>query len=189
VRIALTGASSTGKTTLLTDLLATAAFRNAKIVRSQLDIRKILDSMGIRADGVNATGRQLRAFQWALLEEKIRQEGGLTSFITDRSTVDMASYWIIRDAVNGIDDEGRKYLRKCQSYASEFDFHVHLPFGKVPFNDDGQRPTDRDYNEKSCETMKELLEAWAIPHVTLSETDPQGRVAEVLKFLIKASLF
>lgn len=188
MRIALTGASSTGKTTLLNDLLRTAVFKRTKIVKSQLDVRKILHAMGIRADGKNANRQQLRDFQWALLEEKIRQESVLGSYITDRSTVDMAAYWITRDAINGIDADGERYLEKCQSYASRFDVHIYLPFGKIPFNEDGQRPIGRVYNENSCKAIQELLEKWNLPHVTLIKTEPHERVEEVLSFLMQSKL-
>lgn len=113
MQIALTGASSTGKTTLLNDLLMTPMFKTHGIVSVQLDVRKIIDSMGIRADGIGADDHQLRQFQWVLLEEKNRQENFHDSYITDRSTVDMAAYWIVRDAKDTLDSEGEKYLENA----------------------------------------------------------------------------
>lgn len=183
MRIALTGASSTGKTTLLNDLLATMTFKNAVIERKQLNVRAILDDMGLCADAGSAEQVKLRSFQWTLLEKKIQQENEVKSYITDRSTVDMASYWIIRDTKGDIDTEGEKYLSECRSYAETFDVHIHLPFGKIPFIEDGKRPTDIAYNEKSCETIVSLLREWELLYFSLEKTDPTERVQEVIQFL------
>jgi len=187
MRIALTGASSTGKTTLLGDLLKTTIFNNAHIIKSQLNVRNILSEMGVRADGRNNNQQKRRRFQWELLEKKISLESNLGSFITDRSTVDMAAYWIVRDTVGGIDTEDEKYMKECHTYALKYDVHIHLPFGKIPFTNDGKRPTDKAYNEKSCRTIKELLQEWELPHISLEKTDPIERVTEVIDYLDRSN--
>ncbi|MCK4623340.1 MAG: ATP-binding protein [Desulfuromonadales bacterium] len=183
MRIALTGASSTGKTTLLNDLLMTPMFKQHGIINVQLNIRGIIDTIGIQADGRGTNYRQRRKFQWTLLEKKTLQESSHVSYVTDRSTVDMAAYWIVRDTKGPLDTEGEKYLTKCREIASKYDFHIHLPFGAIPFVSDGQRPSSEIYNKKTCEAMKGLLEQWELPHISLTQSGREERVEEVVSYL------
>jgi len=183
MRIALTGASSTGKTTLLKDLLVTPIFKQYGIVSVQIDVLEIINAMGIRADGAGTNCQDLRKFQWLLLEKKIDLESCLSSSISDRSTVDMAAYWIVRDAKGSLDAEGEIYLAKCREFALMYDFHVHLPFGAIPFVNDGQRPSSEIFNKKTCNIMRSLLDQWGLPYVCLNKSGRKERVDEVLFYL------
>lgn len=183
MRIAVTGASSTGKTTLVEDLLGTSLFKELGISNIKLDIRNIIDSSQINADGQGCHRNNLRAFQWAVLKEKAKNEEQVGAFITDRSTVDMAAYWIVRDTDGTLDDESDSYLIACKEIASKYDFHIHLPFGAIPFVDDGKRPTSVVFNKKICDSIKNLLIQWNLPHFSLTHSHRNQRLAEVLNFL------
>lgn len=183
MRIALTGSSSTGKTTLLEDLLSTSLFKESGISSVKIDIRKIVDSMKVNADGKGCDRNSLRAFQWAVLQEKVRAEEPFELFITDRSTVDMAAYWLVRDSDGTLDEEGKKYLSKCRELASRYDLHIHLPFGAIPFTEDGQRPLSEAFNKNTCKTIKDLLLKWNLTHISLSESGRKERADEVISYL------
>ena len=183
MKIALTGASSTGKTTLMEDLLETASFKDAGISSIKLDIRKIIDSMHLNVDGQRSSRSRLRAFQWSVLREKIKNEAHLKCFITDRSSVDMAAYWIARDSDGRLDKESELYLSACKEVASKYDIHIHLPFGSIPFIDDGKRPTSESFNQKTCEMIESLLEKWKLPYLSLTPSNRNQRVDAVLNHL------
>jgi predicted ATPase len=185
MRIALTGASSTGKTTLLNDLIQTTVFIKYGIKSILMDTRSILSKMGLRADGYGSDPARMKVFQWALLEEKVKLENLETNYITDRSTVDLAAYWLIRDVTGGLSEEDERYLGDCKAFASKYDLHIHLPFGVIPFTDDGNRPKERLFNEGICRTVHRLLNEWNLPHLSIESVDRVERVREVLSFIDK----
>jgi predicted ATPase len=188
MRIALTGASSTGKTTLLNDLIQTPALIKCGIKSVLMDTRRILSKMGLRADGFGSDPGRMKAFQWALLEEKVKLENLETNYITDRSTVDLAAYWLIRDVKGGLSEEDERYISDCKAFASKYDLHLHLPFGAIPFTDDGHRPKERLFNECICRTVNRLLYQWNLPHLRLESVDRLERVREVLSLIDKHRL-
>tara|TARA_R110001583_G_scaffold195128_3_gene369579 strand:- start:13911 stop:14474 length:564 start_codon:yes stop_codon:yes gene_type:complete len=185
MRIALTGASSTGKTTLLGDLLDSVFFKDRKIDKSQIDIRRMAIDLGVNAGGTENQDLSLREFQWRVLEAKRKSEYGLKLYITDRSTVDMATYWLVRESPNEIDDEGVKYIDACRNYAAIFDLHIHLPFGAIPFMNDGERPSSVNFNRQTCLQVQKFLNEWKVPHITINETGREERVNEVISILKK----
>src|SRR5437773_680930 len=95
MKIALTGSSSTGKTTLAHLLTDHEVLSELKYVTA--DSRALLEKMGYRSMD-RMTRDQLREFQTAYLECKLNIEGNIESYITERSTVDVAAYWLVRDA-------------------------------------------------------------------------------------------
>jgi predicted ATPase len=186
MRVALTGASCTGKTTLLNDLLETALFKERGIKPIQLDNRRILSGMDLRADGVGAERGRRREFQWKLLSEKKKLEINKFAYITDRSTVDMAAYWMVRDAEGAIDSEGEEYIAECKAFALQFDLHVHLPFGAIPFKADGQRPQDENFNKLTCETVLCFLDEWKLNYISLTQISLLARTNAVISSLLQA---
>lgn len=183
MRIALTGASSTGKTTLLEDLLETPFFRAYGISNVKLDVRKTIELMRIKAGGVVGEQNRQREFQWGILKKKLILEDLYDNYATDRSTVDMAAYWLVRDTDGNLDEESKNYLSKCKVFASRYDFHVHLPFGAIPFVEDGQRPSSELFNKRTCDTIKNLLKQWNLPHISLVNTGRKERIDEIISFL------
>ena len=165
------------------DLLGTFLFKKRNIPSIKLDIRDIADTMQINADGKGCLRSELRAFQWEVLTRKTRIEESIGCFISDRSTVDLAAYWAVGDTEEILDSESKSYLLKCKEIASKYDFHIHLPFGAIPFVEDGKRPTSEVFNQNTCDTIKKFLIQWDLPHLSLTHTDRNQRLTECLNYL------
>lgn len=95
MKIAFMGAAGTGKSTL------------AKFVSASMDIpfvdvgsRSVANDMGFaRPYDVDAAGKR-DEFQIRLLAKKMEQENGMSSLVTDRTTVDHLAYWHVHSYVN-----------------------------------------------------------------------------------------
>src|SRR5207245_4214852 len=95
-----------------------------------VDGRAILDRMGFRSmDRMRRD--ELRLFQEIYFETKIKTEHGLDSFLTDRSFVDVASYWFCRDTFDLPADEQMRLIVPCREASKRYDVHFYFPFGQL----------------------------------------------------------
>ena len=177
MKIALTGSSSTGKTTLARLLRDHAALSGIKYLSA--DSRKLLQRMGYRSMDL-MTRQQLREFQVAYLHSKLDLESNIQSYITDRSTVDVAAYWLIRDTFDLPDTIRDEYIEKCRNHASKYDLHIYLPFGLLPFEFDGYRSHSLEFHEQIDKQIMKFLKAWKIKYITLDMPDLDIRLQRVL---------
>lgn len=147
-RIAFVGASGTGKTSCLQGVNAQA---NLPVLHSQA--RALSAQMGFASPyDVDAVGRR-GEFQRRLLEQKIDDEKDRQSFISDRSVVDVLTYYAMHDPVN-MDDA------LIESSKLAFDHYTHVflcPMGAVwKPGDDTARVKNRGYHR----IFQELCFAW-----------------------------
>lgn len=113
MRIAISGAVSTGKTTLGTALA------------SELGLPFIAESM----EDIPWRGASITAFASGLLdslEKKRTMEAAQDGFVVDRSPVDIFNFWLGR-LTDHSDTE--KVHSLCASYMSDYDAVILLPWG------------------------------------------------------------
>ena len=99
VRLAMSGASGTGKTTLATyaaDLLG--------LPQNPVGSRSVANAMGFASPyDVDRAGKRAE-FQRRLLTEKIAWEREHDSFVADRTTLDVLAYFALHDVRSAADD-------------------------------------------------------------------------------------
>lgn len=184
MKITLTGSSSTGKTTLSKALMANAFFASTVRAFVTTDARRILTEMGHTSMDLMKK-EETRIFQLKYFEKKANLESELADFLTDRSFVDVAAYWVVRDSEPG--EERDNFVRECRKQSSHYDVHFYLPTGVIPFESDGYRSEDMSFHKKIDLTIKGILDDWRIPYVTLGVSDLDQRVQRVLDW-VKCSL-
>jgi nicotinamide riboside kinase len=181
MRVALTGTSSTGKTTLAQALRIEPALGNLVFVGSIS--RELLREMGCRSMDV-MTRQEMRDFQLAYLDRKLALESDLDSYITERSTVDVAAYWIVRDAFDLPKSQRDGYLRICREHAKRYDVHFYLPFGLIGFEFDGYRSENIEFHKQIDEQIRTFLDGWKLRYVVLDVLSLNERVARVIKHIV-----
>src|SRR4051812_17933176 len=99
MRIAFTGTSSTGKTTLARELMRVPEFANVVGTFLTEDARALLRELAHKSMDTMSRD-ELRRFQEEYFQRKAKKEQGAGSFLVDRSFVDVAAYWLVRDTVD-----------------------------------------------------------------------------------------
>ena len=179
MRIALTGASSTGKTTLAGSLMREPWFRQHVDDFLTTNARGLLERMGHKSmDRMRRD--ELRQFQRGYLLLKQQMEEGRNRYLTDRSFVDVAAYWLRRDATELAPELRAELVEVCRVAARRYDLHVYCPFGAVEFEPDGYRSDDVRSHGEIGEQIASLLSEWGIKFITLDTADHEERIARVL---------
>lgn len=171
MRIALTGSSSTGKTTLA------RAFnlRNPEVCVLNVDARSILDAMHIESCN-NMTPNVYSVFQRRYIATKIKNERGRSRYITERSFVDSYAYWVLNCSCSYGDRLNSQVWRICKYCAERYDKHLLLPYGLVPHCDDGYRQPDPVYHKEIEGIIINTLNSWGITYEILYEVDMTYRL-------------
>lgn len=159
--IALTGASSTGKTTFANVLVNLRHCSHVPTLRLHVDARRLMREAGL--SGLDSFTRdQHCAFQRLVFAEKARMETPYTSFITERSFVDIAAFWMLGCMPDMATPENRFFLEQCRLKASRYSLHVYFPLGLIPFQPDGYRNSNYEWNQKASSLILTLLKEWAL---------------------------
>lgn len=177
--LGLCGSSSTGKTTLLDALSSKQLFVQKFPNRTHVDARAIIRSMGHHSID-QMSKNDLQNFQRQFIREKIQSEDRLTDFCVDRTFVDIAAYWICRDAPRGEGQFTDDIVELCRSKAKDYSLHVYLPFGGVPFQSDGYRSEDLTSHQSVSNCILRLLREWNLNWIELDKSDLPWRVNQVL---------
>jgi nicotinamide riboside kinase len=178
VKIAFTGTSSTGKTTLVRSLMQLSEFRQRFPTYLTADARKILEASGFHSMDA-MTRSQLRSFQLSYFRSKQELERGQDQFITDRSFVDVAAYWVQRDAFDAPMDQEQLVL-PCSAEARKYDIHFYFPHGLISFEQDGYRSNDLGFHERIDRQIQRFLVEWNLPYESICTANHQERVEAVL---------
>lgn len=177
-RVALSGSSGTGKTTL--------GIRLAQA----LEVPFIDEAFRRRVEAgldVHALGRDgFRALMWELWHELLDAEAMAVAeaggFVSDRSSVDFAAFWL-HYHFNDQRQETERFLTETLGHAVRYDRIVTLPWGVLPLVDDGVRYTNRWVQRHFQATVEGLLfrEVDAGRVLWLGEvTDLEERLARAL---------
>ncbi|WP_434347629.1 ATP-binding protein [Myxococcus virescens] len=179
MKIALTGASSTGKTTLADSLMKEPDFRRQVDDFLTTNARGLLARMGHKSmDRMRRD--ELLKFQREYLAQKQQMEVGQERYLTDRSFIDVAAYWLRRDAIELGPEQREEVVDACRVAARRYDLHVYCPFGVVGFKSDGYRSEDLRHHREIGEQIASFLSEWGIRFITLDTADHEERVARVL---------
>lgn len=185
MRIALTGASSTGKTTLAVEFVRRRLLTEDKFCFCPTDARSLLRTLGFRSMDL-MTAPELADFQRRYFARKIAVESTCSqSYITDRAFVDVASYWYIRDFSNSgsmiSENENKQFMEKCRNKSSSYDLHFYLPWGVIPFEADGYRSEDIAFHESIDRYIVDILVQWKIPFIMLDTPVLEERLSIIEK--------
>lgn len=183
MRVAISGSSSTGKSSLIDALERAGVLTCFRLSQIKTDERQLLEGMGT-PDTARMTASQLRAFQKEFLRRKILNESGRDDFISEHSFIDIAAYWLQRDVVSsefacGEDD----VLEVCRAHAAWYDIHFYLPFGSIPFVPDGYRSLDMTLHRSVANKIEVLLDQWHVRYRGVRAAVLEDRVDEVAKTL------
>ena len=181
MKIAFTGTASTGKTTLIKELYKNNEFNQFKLEFLTTDARSILDSLGFKQMDF-MTKFQTKQFQEIYFQKKIKNEIDKDNIIVDRSFVDVASYWLIRECENNVALAGKLIEDSCKQ-SKKYDLHFYFPYGIIPFEDDGYRSRNESQRKQIGEQIKKFLDEWGIKYVLLDTDDLDEKVGIVISQL------
>lgn len=170
MRIALTGSSSTGKTTLaqeISKLIDTLEYLT-------VDARSIIESFNI-INVDNLSKKNFKLFQKEWIKRKRENEFYMKSFVTDRSFIDPLAYMKDRNIIDNV------LVEQCVSYMDNYDIVFYVPFGNIPFKSDGYRSDDIVQHENIDKNIQSLLEENKINYYTIEEISVEDR----LKYMIR----
>lgn len=177
MKIALTGTSSTGKTQLMAGLVTELANNGIVLNICSVDTRALITARGLQEDIKDAKGAQ-KDFQDELFRLKVNTESSHDSFISDRSFIDLAAYYLAR--CDPSDSYAIRYRSMCINEALRYDLHIYLPIGRIPFVADGFRPERDDFNVKVDGLLHEMLLMNAFKYVKMP-TANNNECIEVIK--------
>jgi len=165
MKIALTGSSSTGKTTLAKELCLNNIAENYITV----DARKIMSKYNIKNIDDFTTDDYI-SFQKEWVETKIKIENLYTDFITDRAYIDAIAYMKSKKIIN------KSLLDLCIEKMSVYDFVFYLPYGVIDFFDDGHRSKNIDFNKQVDSEILKLLQSRKIKYYKVDIANLKDRV-------------
>jgi len=172
MRIALTGSSSTGKTTLAKEI--------SKIRKTlkylTVDARNIIESYNIiNIDDLSNINFMLFQKEWII--QKRNNELTIKDFITDRSFIDPLAYMEDRNIVDNI------LGQKCISYMGDYDIIFYIPFGNIPFKSDGYRFDDIARHKKIDKNIQILLDKNKIKYYKIKDLSVEDRLIYMIKII------
>ena len=177
MRIGICGAQGTGKSTL------------AKVLAKELQLPLITEQARLVAKRMGVVSEsELRQrpkkeqieFQINCLVQQIHAEcshpGG---FVSDRTTIDNAVYWVssVHNDASYVDRV--RYLQEAQLNARDYDLVVYCrPFGSV--EDDGFRIPDNVYQREIDLLIRTFIIGWELKNWVTVDGSLEERVAQVL---------
>jgi nicotinamide riboside kinase len=144
LRIGITGASCTGKTTLTSSLA-----KNLEMAVAKECAREAASAVGI-GDSNQVCAANAIEFQRLVFELKVRTEQELQPcYVSDRTVIDCAAFWLYRE-VKGVlgapPSRRRNYFRAVEEYLEQkpYDVLFFIEHGAFPWRDDGFRIEDQE---------------------------------------------
>jgi predicted ATPase len=134
-RIAFSGSAGTGKSTL-----ARAVAEHLGVPYIEEGFRRRVDEGLLMYKLDDAQRRELMREMWA--EQRAREVGATDGFVSDRSSVDFAAFWL-HYGLEDSEEETERFLADMRRDASGVDRVVLCPWGVLPLESDGVRSTNR----------------------------------------------
>lgn len=174
VRLAVTGANSTGKSTLVRATVDAENAEGAEIMSNLSSARSIADMLGLKS--FSTSSDLSRLFQVLCLVDKLKAEAVPSDLLADRSFIDVAAHWVERDAKEFPAALQNVVLDACRLFAESYDLHIYLPLNVIPFVNDGERLRDPELIERVDFRIRSLLVDWDINFIEFQQPDLDERV-------------
>ncbi len=175
MKIALIGASSTGKSTLARFLSKELAL---PLIREQA--RVVLAEFQKTLSEIRAVREDILRFQYAVLEAQTTSENECadSGFVSDRSVFDNLVLFLRHCEFSKLDIDS--YVETVMTHYNNFpyDLLIFLRPGEFPIEDDGVRTPDPLYQSQVDGMILTILKFHSIPYCTV-RGDPGRRVREV----------
>ena len=177
--IGVSGSGGVGKSGLAEQV---AQRLNIKFLRSSDVTNPILTRMNFDW----SSGVQIEKFlakeecQDEILSQTIENEEAAGSFVTDRTSIDLAAYAVVElyQNVAKVDE----ILEACRKHAKTYTQIVFCQWGVKPIVPNNKRTTNPHYQFIIHSVMHTLLTEWCIPFLHLRGTD-DSRVDDVMKHI------
>lgn len=119
-----------------------------------------------------------RAWRLKYFEQKRFVECGRDGFITDRSFVDIAAYWMV---CNNPDNEAcwDVLLTPCRKLSAEYDIHFTFPRASFPVVLGGRRSRDERLYVAIDTQIQLLLGSWGLKSIALANPSLTVRSEQV----------
>ena len=175
-RIILTGASGVGKTSLAEAL---APMLGLPII-PELG-RQICRDMGYEKIGEIP---DQEGFKRKVLEAQIKAEDQLSSFISDRSTIDCWVLWQRWNICSAMSFDTESYYSKAREQSEKYSHIIYIP-PMFPPAEDGFRWTDADYQRQVDRLVRMTLYEWDLLDKTcvIAGDGVEARLKEVVSWL------
>jgi len=161
LKIVITGAQGTGKTTLASRL---ASELNLPLIPECS--REVARRIGItHLSQLSVEG--FTRFEELCLENQLAEEGKHASFVSDRCTLDGAVYWLKWLESVRPPEETEGFVNKARENMVNYDYIFYLPVEFSPAWD-GFRSTDMTYQKEVEAYFLKLLENWEVEYHPLS---------------------
>lgn len=174
-RVALCGASGTGKTTVADRLSAVLG-----IHQNPVGSRSVAQAMGFETGYAAKDAGRYAEFQCRLLADKIAWEEAATSFISDRTTLDSVVYAEIEGHAYGEDDLRMAYVHARRVPTMTFLFLIER-FHQI--GTDPHRREGADYHRIYEHRLLFHLHASGTPHRAITGKDVEACCAEIVDAL------
>ncbi len=180
-KIAFTGASSTGKTTLAKALMARDEFTGVIPNYIHINANSLATELNLPTFNQQSI-EQRRYFRHTYFKKKLALENDQASFITDRSFIDIASYWVLSDNLMR-PSHWRFLLDPCKNLSNNYDIHFLFPLGRTPFTLDPKRSPSPLFHLASERLIRFYLSQWRIDFIEIVSDTIDKRVDEILKWV------
>jgi predicted ATPase len=182
MKIAFSGASSTGKTTIATGVVDALAASGASLHRTNVDARSILDCFPDQSVA-RFSPELYKIFQCMYVGQKILIEQDDENFITERSYIDCLSYWMLHCRSVSTSEEMAHITKICVDGARKYRFHFLFPAGAFPVADDGYRNTDLSYQLEFDRVIRATYKRHSVEFIEVPIATIQERVKFVIDYI------
>lgn len=133
--------------------------------------------------------RDQEGFKKKVLAKQIDTEETMSTFISDRSTIDCWVLWQRWNICKAMSHDTEKYYNPCVEQSKKYTHIVYVP-PMFPPPDDGFRWTDGDYQKQIDRLVRMTLYEWDLLSRTyvVQSSDVDKRVSEVKDWLQAAKV-
>lgn len=182
MKIAFTGASGTGKTSVARHLLSPQHHALMEVPLVGVDSRGLLDMLGLRRSE-SIEGDKYKVFQTMYFAQKLLIESKREAFLTERSFVDGLVYWKMHCEKSASAAENAMMHSLCYEQTMKYDYHFLFPAGFIPVEDDGYRHRDPEYHKQFELLLEELFKEWDVKYTLIPRADVPSRAKFIVECL------